>query len=76
MYIPFFEKNRPKWEDKPTNLDVLFKRFTEIFRNVEQKTYSCSFFNKKKLFLNILLFEDWQEVLFYKINYFCSFFEI
>lgn len=39
---------KKKKKDKPTNLDVMFKMFTEIFHNVEQKTYLCSFFNKKK----------------------------
>lgn len=67
-----------KKKDKPTNFDVMFNRVTEIFHNVEQKTYLCSFFKKKKkkLFLNILLFEDLQEILFYKINHFCLFFKI
>lgn len=37
-----------KKKDKPTNFDVMFNRVTEIFHDVEQKTYLCSFFNKKK----------------------------
>lgn len=44
--FPFLKRIDPNGKIK-TNLDVMFKRFTEIFRNVEQKTYSCSFFNKK-----------------------------
>lgn len=70
---------KKKKEDKPTNFDVMFNRVTEIFHNVEQKTYLCSFFkgkNKKKLFFKFLLFEDLQEILFYKINHFCLFFKI
>lgn len=39
---------KKKKEDKPTNFDVMFNRVTEIFHNVEQKTYLCSFFKKKK----------------------------
>lgn len=65
-----------KKKDKPTNFDVMFNRVTEIFHDVEQKTYLCSFFNEKKICLNILLFEDLQEILFYKINHLCSFFKI
>lgn len=41
-------KKKKKKEDKPTNFDVMFNRVTEIFHDVEQKTYLCSFFNKKK----------------------------
>lgn len=44
--FPFLKRIDPNGKIK-TNLDVMFKRFTEIFRNVEQKTYSCPFFNKK-----------------------------
>lgn len=65
-----------KKKDKPTNFDVMFNRVTEIFHDVEQKTYLCSFFNKKNICLNSLLFEDLQEILFYKINHFCLFFKI
>lgn len=40
--FPFLKRIDPngckKKEDKPINLDVMFKRFTEIFYNVEQKT--------------------------------------
>lgn len=65
-----------KKKDKPTNFDVMFNRVTEIFHNVEQKLIYVHFLIKKNICLNILLFEDLQEILFYKINHLCSFFKI
>lgn len=54
----------------------MFNRVTEIFHNVEQKLIYVHFLIKKNICLNILLFEDLQEILFYKINHLCSFFKI